>query len=363
MDVKREKLRTLPVEYLWDGLVLTDDIYNHDGSVLLIPQGEEITHKKLGKLLNFDSDSKHIMVYEESYYKIMSEGDIPHELRQKVTEGETGYTEIKNDIGQVLHKVTAEEKIQAEEVEPLIHDISQRLNVIDPTVIFECINFPRPMDEYLQRHSLNVAFLNGLMGEWMKLPKEDVRILVMAGLLHDVGKTKIPQEILDAPRKLTDEEFKTIKSHPIYSYELLESDFDERVKLAARHHHEKVDGKGYPDGIEGDQISLFARITAVSDIYDAMVSRRSYKEEKLPFDVLDNFYNNEYDGLDMDLVMVLIKNMREHFLEKDVIMSNGNVGKIKYIPPNDIAHPIIQNGKIIKQTDERWFCKKLISSF
>lgn len=363
MQVIKEKLKKMPVEYLWDGLVLTDDIYNYNGNVLLIPKGEEITKKKLSKLLNFDGDDKHITVYEESYYKIMAGKNIPHEVRQRVTENETGYTEIKKDIGHVFHKVSAEEKIQSEEIEPMIHDISQRLEVVDPTVIFECINFPRPMDEYLQRHSLNVAFLNGLMGEWMKLPKEDVRILVMAGLLHDVGKTKIPEEILDAPRKLTDEEFKIIKSHPIYSYELLNSDFDERVKLAARHHHEKLDGKGYPDGIEGDQISLFARITAVSDIYDAMVSKRSYKEEKLPFDVLDNFYNGEYDGLDMDLVMVLIKNMREHFLEKDVIMSNENVGKIKYIPPNDIAHPIIQNGKIIKQTDERWFCKKLISSF
>ncbi len=363
MQVIKAKLKKLPVEYLWDGLVLTDDLYNHDGNVLLIPSGEEITQKKLGRLLKFDSDSKHIMVYEESYYKILAKGKIPHEVHQKMTEDETGYTEIKKDIGYVLHKASTEEKIQSEEVEPVIHDISQRLEVVDPTVIFECINFPRPMDEYLQRHSLNVAFLNGLMGEWLKLPKEDVRTLVMAGLLHDVGKTKIPVEILDAPRKLTDEEFQIIRSHPLYSYELLGTDFDERVKFAARHHHEKIDGSGYPDGIEEGEISLFAKITAVSDIYDAMVSKRCYKEEKLPFDVLENFYNGEYDGLDMDLVMVLIKNMREHFLDKKVLMSNGNFGTIKYIPPNDIAHPVIQSGKIIKQTDERWFCEKLISTY
>lgn len=363
MQVIKEKLKKLPVEYLWDGLVLTDDIYNYNGNVLLIPKGEEITKRKLKKLLNFDGDNKHITVYEESYYKIMAEGNIPHEVRQKVMENETGYTELKKDIGNVFHKVSVEEKIQSEEVEPVIHDISQRLEVVDPTVIFECVNFPRPMDEYLQRHCLNVAFLNGLMGEWLKLPKEDVRMLVMAGLLHDVGKTKIPEEILDAPRKLTDEEFKIIRTHPIYSYELLESGFDERVKLAARHHHEKIDGRGYPDGIKEEEISLFAKITAVSDIYDAMVSKRSYKKEKLPFDVLDEFYNQAYDGLDMDLVMVLIKNMRAHFLDKKVLMSNGNIGTIKYIPPNDIAHPIIQNGKIIKQTNERWFCEKLISSF
>jgi len=363
MQVIKEKLKKLPAEYLWDGLVLTDDIYNHNGNVLLIPKGEKITKKKLKKLLNFDGDDKHIMVYEESYYRIMAGKSIPYEVRQKVMENEAGYTGIKKDIGNVFHKVSKEEKIQSEEIEPVIHDISQRLEVVDPTVIFECINFPRPMDEYLQRHSLNVAFLNGLMGEWLKLSKEDVRMLVMAGLLHDVGKTKIPEEILDAPRKLTDEEFKIIRTHPVYSYELLESGFDERVKLAARHHHEKIDGRGYPDGIKEEEISLFAKITAVSDIYDAMVSKRSYKKEKLPFDVLDEFYHQAYDGLDMDLVMVLIKNMRAHFLEKEVLMSNGKLGTIKYIPPNDIAHPVIQSGKIIKQTNERWFCAKLISTF
>lgn len=362
-SINEKRLRKLPVEYLWDGLVLKEDIYNHNGAVLLIPKGEMITEKKLNRLLKFQNDDRNIMVCEDIYYEILAENNIPTEIRQKITENNVGYTELKQNIGSVLHKVNDEEWFHNEEIEPVIQEISDKLTDVDPALLFSCINFTRPMDEGLQRHSLNVAFLNGMMGEWLGLPKEDIKLLVMAGMLHDIGKTKIPEEILNAPRKLTKEEREIIQMHPVYSYEMLNTGFDERVRLAARHHHEKLNGKGYPDGISGDDVSLFARITAVSDIYDAMVAKRSYKEARLPFNVFDLFYREKYDGLDMDLVMIFLKNMRKTLLDKKVIMSDGNIGIIRYIPPNDADHPIVQSDKIIKQTDEEWFCTELVSAY
>ena len=356
------KLRKMPIEYLWDGLILEDDIFNHNGSVLLIPKGEMITTGKLNKLVNFCVEDKYIMVCEESYYNIVAKNDIPDEVRQKITENQTGYTEIKQNVGGIFHKAAEEKEwFHDDEIESVIQQISERLNDVDPILIFSCINFPRPMDEGLQRHCLNVALLNGLMGEWLGLSKKDVRLLVMSGLLHDIGKTKIPEEILNAPRKLTKEEFAIMQNHPVYSYEMMSSAFDERVRLAARHHHEKMNGKGYPDGLVGDEILLFARITAVSDIYDAMVSKRVYKEGRLSLDVFDSFYKQQYDGLDMDLVMVFLNNMRKNFLNKKVIMSDKIIGEIMYIPPNDCAHPIVRSGKIIKQTNKEWYCKEILS--
>lgn len=356
------KLRKMPIEYLWDGLVLEDDIFNHNGSVLLIPKGELITTGKLNKLVNFSVEDKYIMVHEESYYNILAKHDVPEEIRQKITENQTGYTEIKQNVGGIFHKAAEEKEwFQDDEIEPVIQQISEKLNDVDPILIFSCINFPRPMDEGLQRHCLNVALLNGLMGEWLGLSKKDVRLLVMSGLLHDIGKTKIPEEVLNAPRKLTKEEFAIMQMHPVYSYEMMGEAFDERVRLTARHHHEKMNGKGYPDGLSGEEISLFARITAVSDIYDAMVSKRVYKEGRLSLDVFDSFYKQQYDGLDMDLVMVFLKNMRKNFLNKKVIMSDKIIGEIMYIPPNDCAHPIVRSGKIIKQTNKEWYCKEILS--
>lgn len=362
--MKGKRLRKLPIEYLWEGMELKDNIYDYRGAVLLIPKGEVITASKLDKLNKFEGQNKHIMVYEDTFYQILSESNIPNEVRQKITEDYAGYTELKHNVGAFFHRADYEDWVHNDEIDTVIQEISGKLNHVDPIILFACINFPRPMDEGLQRHSLNVAFLNGLMGEWLKLPEEDVKTLVMAGLLHDVGKTKIPEKILNAPRKLTKEEFRIIQMHPVYSFEMLEQGgFDERVCLAARHHHEKINGKGYPDKLQGEEISLFARITSVSDIYDAMVSKRSYKEERLPFDVFDMFYKWEYDGLDMDLVMIFLNNMRKSFLNKKVVMSDGEIGKIKYIPPNDSDHPIVECGKLIKQTDKEWYCKKILSEF
>lgn len=357
------KLRTLSVEYLWDGLVLKDDIFNHTGAVLLLPKGETITRAKLERLMGFYGDNKNIMVYEDTYLEIMSDEHVPLEVRQKVTEGHVGYTKLQQDIGNLFQRPDYEFWLDSEKMAPLTQAVAAKLEDFDPVTILSCINFPRPMDEELQRHSLNVAFLNGMQAEWLKLPKEEVNTLVLAGLLHDIGKTMIPEEILNAPRRLTEEELKIIQMHPVYSDELLQGKVDDSVRLAARHHHEKLNGKGYPDRIMGDDIGLYARITAISDIYDAMVSARSYKSARLPLNVFDMFYEEEFEGLDRSLIMTFLKNMRAKYTDKQVVMSNGKRGKILFIPINDADHPIIQQGNNIRQTDEEWYCREIVAVF
>ena len=174
--------------------------------------------------------------------------------------------------------------------------------------------------------------------------------------MHDIGKTKVPEEILNAPRRLTEEEFEIIKAHPVYSYELLWDNVDEDIRLAARHHHERLDGKGYPDQIAGDEISLLARITAISDVYDAMISQRSYKESMIPFDVLEKFKKGEFPGLDERLVDLFVKNMVANYRDVKVQMSDGRIGVVRYIPPNDLNHPIINCNHDVSQTDDKWYC-------
>lgn len=357
------QLRTLPVEYLWDGLVLKDDIFNYTGAVLLLPKGETITRAKLEKLMGFYGSHKNIMVYEDTYLEIMSDEHVPFEVRQNVTENQVGYTRLHRDIGTLFSSPDYEYWLNGEKMEPLIQQVAGKLKDFDPITILSCINFPRPMDEGLQRHSLNVAFLNGMQAEWLNLPREEVNILVLAGLLHDIGKTMIPEEILNAPRRLTEDEMKIIRMHPVYSDELLQGKFDDCVRLAARHHHEKLDGKGYPDGIAEDDIGMYARITAISDIYDAMVSARSYKGARLPLDVFDMLYEEEFGGLDRSLVMSFLKNMREKYTNKQVVMSNGRRGRILFIPLNDADHPIIAQDDDIRQTDDEWYCREIISVF
>ena len=134
-------------------------------------------------------------------------------------------------------------------------------------------------DGYTIGHSERVAALAVMMGEHMGLPAGRLRALAQGSLLHDVGKIGVPDSVLHKAGGLTDEEFELIKEHPARGDALLSSARGERVeRTIVRHHHERMDGTGYPDGLAGEAIPLEARIAAVADVYDALRSTRSYRE-------------------------------------------------------------------------------------
>lgn len=141
-------------------------------------------------------------------------------------------------------------------------------------------------DRYTSGHSKRVAEYGRMIAARMGKSKEEQDEIYRAGLLHDVGKIRIPAEIINKPGKLTDEEFNTIKIHPVTGYNILRGIAqDGQLAIAAKYHHERYDGKGYPNGLAGDKIPEIARILGVADAYDAMASNRSYRNA-LPQDVV-----------------------------------------------------------------------------
>lgn len=356
----QKKLIKVPIDYLWAGLTLVDDVYNPKGTVLLIPRGEMITERKLVQLSHFVSEDRCVATYEASYQIIVAGEKAPKNIRQKMLENESGYSGLKKGVEQVLKISQSAAQVEREAAESVVEDVVESIGKSGPSAIFGCIHVPRPIDERLQRHLLNVGFLNGMIGQWMKLSGEEIRKLVLIGILHDIGKTKIPEEILDAPRRLTEEEYQIVKAHPVYSRQLLGAKFDEQIKKAVLYHHERADGSGYPEGLKGEKIPLFARITAISDVYDAMVSERCYKAEVVPFEILERVKKAEFEGLDPILVALFVKNMIKYYKHKKVRMSDDRQGDVVYIPPNDINHPIVRIGGLIRQTDDKWYPVQVI---
>ncbi|MBQ7707960.1 MAG: HD-GYP domain-containing protein [Lachnospiraceae bacterium] len=133
-------------------------------------------------------------------------------------------------------------------------------------------------DEYTRGHSVRVAKYSKMIAEKMGLTDKQCEDIYYMGLLHDIGKIGVPNEIINKPSRLTDEEYDVIKTHPLTGFEIL-SEIKSRPDLAtgARWHHERYDGTGYPDHKSGEDIPLEARIIAVADSYDAMTSNRSYR--------------------------------------------------------------------------------------
>ena len=167
--------------------------------------------------------------------------------------------------------------VNTSECEPLVNDIVGSVDRNGDALISLCRL--KIADEYTYMHSVSVCALMVSLGRQLGLDEATCRDAGMAGLLHDLGKAAIPQDILNKPGKLTDDEFTVVKSHPVKGYEtLLASGVEnERVLDVCRHHHEKMDGSGYPDKLNAESISLIARMSAVCDVYDAVTSNRPYK--------------------------------------------------------------------------------------
>lgn len=138
----------------------------------------------------------------------------------------------------------------------------------------------RAFDEYTFTHSINVAVLSVAFGRRLGLSTYLLKPLGMSAMFHDVGKALIPSEILNKPGKLTDKEFGVIKDHPSKGYAILQAQhaLSEEIIRGVIEHHEKFNGKGYPNGLSGDKISLFGSLITVADIYDALTSDRVYKK-------------------------------------------------------------------------------------
>lgn len=175
--------------------------------------------------------------------------------------------------------------VSVQDVEPLVDEISQ--SVMRNSSAMLSITRIKSIDDYTYLHSVAVCALMIALGKQMNY-QGDFHSLGMAGLLHDVGKTGIPEDVLNKPGKLTDEEFELIKGHPYHGWKVLKesSGVDEIALDVCLHHHERVDGTGYPDKISGDKLSLVARMGAVCDVYDAITSERCYKKGWDPADAL-----------------------------------------------------------------------------
>ncbi|RYG85640.1 HD-GYP domain-containing protein [bacterium] len=133
-------------------------------------------------------------------------------------------------------------------------------------------------DDYTRGHSQRVCDLSGMIGKRLGLSAEALEELRIGTILHDIGKIGVPDAILNKPSRLTDEEFATMRQHPVIGYEICKPlMLSEGVLMIIRNHHEKLDGAGYPDGLKGGELPLSLRVVCVADAFDAMSSRRPYR--------------------------------------------------------------------------------------
>ncbi|KAA8674304.1 HD-GYP domain-containing protein [Clostridium sp. HV4-5-A1G] len=195
----------------------------------------------------------------------------------------------------------------------------------------------------IYRHSINVSAISFILGKWLNLNQRDLNLLTYSAILHDFGKTKINRDILNKNGVLTSREYKIIKTHPVIGYNFIKSIpyLDPSVSYGVLMHHEKMDGSGYPLGIAGDKIHLFAKIIAIADLFDEVNSSRYYKKVRGPFEALKIIQEQSLGKLDCRYCDVFLNHIINYFMGENVLLNNGKKYKVIQVHVNDLTNPLL----------------------
>lgn len=252
------------------------------------------------------------------------------------------HTETQSLVGHLMQDVKLGKAIDLAPV----HELAENLqgSVFRNPNAMACLGRIREKDNYLLEHSVNLSVLMSIFGKAMKHPPEVLQQTVVGALLHDIGKILTPDEILHKPGRLTPEEFEVMKQHALDSYKILAGTegIGELTLLTAGQHHERMDGSGYPGGLCGDEISIYGRMVAIADVYDAITSNRVYHSAMTPTQGLKKLLEWSGDHLDPELVRQFIRCIGIYPVGSLVLLESGRLGVVIEGNEEDQRLPVVR---------------------
>lgn len=371
-NIFMEKINTFELK---EGMVTVEPVKTKRGQEL-IPAGTTLTKQMISRMEFYGIGFAHIdeasLLTEEEKQAIL-QAAIAHKFSHSSSEAKSD--ELKPEVRIPQNEVAYSQKVKRSktfqeyslnssivtellrqqlegfvfEQKPMDYDqmLASVKSLITPgqTVIqyFDMLHNLRSSDDSVFSHSLNVAMISRILGKWLKWSRDDLDALVIAGLLHDIGKITIPSEILNKEGKLTDEEFEQIRSHPRAGYDLIRDlKIDSRIKKAALQHHERCDGTGYPMRVDEIMLDDFAMVIAIADVYDAMTAARKYRAPLCPFQVIREFERDGYHKYKTEFLLTFLRRIAATYQNNRVILSDGQAAKIILLNQNSLSNPLVQ---------------------
>lgn len=262
-------------------------------------------------------------------------------LASELDKAQILYTEAKNLQSRAFSEIKAGKPI---DIEPFKHVADGFIDsVFRNQDALACLASIREKDAYLLEHSVNVSILMTIFAKHLGYDRETIHVLATGALLHDIGKIKIDDAILNKPGKLTNDEYQLIQHHPQFSQEiLLQSGVEQLAVDIAFSHHERLDGKGYPQGLSGDELTEPMRMIAIVDVYDALTANRVYKESQPAITAFKVIRNDTPNGFDKRLVDEFIRCIGVYPVGTLVKLKSQRLGMITKLNPSNPLTPHVK---------------------
>lgn len=347
-------MQIIKTSQLKEGMITAEEVKTKKG-LTVVGKNVRLTSISIAHIAFYDIEQVHIQEQDlpkETAEKRSSEPTYSQRVMAspQFKEFQTAYADAVNQLKETVAAILSENRCPDPESLCLI---TKPLCSIAQTSIeiFDYLHNMRAIADSIYAHSINVALIAYILGRWLKLKEADLNLLTAAGLLHDIGKTKIPAEILEKPGRYTDEEFDLVQKHPVFGYEILLSceSLDPRILYAASMHHERCDGSGYPSKLKANEISDFAKIIAIADVYDAMTSSRCYRKGLCPFEVIATFEREGLEKYGTEYILVFLTRIIDTYMGNSVLLNDGSTGNILLINSQKLSRPLLRlnNGEYL----------------
>lgn len=324
---------------LQNGMEIASDVLNYQGNVL-IPKGTIIDANVIGKLTRNAIICVDIMEksdYATTHFEKLRFSEEFKSFEENYRRLMPVYKQMMTDFVDHAAPINFSKLME-------IHDTLRSCTRTGEHLLDFLYNMLPDEDELTHAHCLNSALIAGVFADWLSLNQVKRTELIECGFLYDIGKLKLPNDILWKPGKLTELEFRQIKTHTMIGYYLLEHEpISECIKRCALMHHERCDGSGYPSKLKGNQIDIYAKYMSIIDAYEAMTSPRSYRESLTPLQVIARFEDDAFK-YDNELLRPILKRLADSQIGLTVRLNNDTKWEVFIISPAKLSRPILKNG-------------------